>query len=175
MNGARIVGLAHAKKMLNQVEPVLHEHLGWAADVTRQQIARTAASRVPVRYGNLKRFIGSTFSKATGKGRVGIRGGTAVVPASFEGIGPGGKVVAPARYAHLVHWGWAGHTGVPFMTMAAEGERESHLQRVKAAGLKAKRQLEQEGPMGLSGGALRTLGFGGGDFESLGAMGGGLI
>jgi HK97 gp10 family phage protein len=146
---AAVQGIKEAAAAFQRIEPVMRERIGDATDTTGKEIVRIASSRVPVRYGNLKKFIAMRFSKRTGIATVGIRAGTAVIPSGFEGVGPGGKVVTPARYAHLVHWGTSRQRGVPFMLQAAESQKAPYAQRVKAAGREAERDLAAVGGRSL--------------------------
>ena len=143
---ATIVGEREVRLAFQAVEPTMREHLGYATETTSKEIARVAATKVPVRYGNLRKFIAAKYTKRTGFPVVGVRAGTVVIPASFSEIGPGGKVVAPGRYAHLVHWGSVRQRGIPFMLDAARSEQRYYPQRITRAAKDAERELAAKAP-----------------------------
>jgi len=106
-------------------------------DATRQAAYRTAQRArplVPVRYGFLRDALVWKVSRG-GIGVVGIarrrhalpgRGGSALVS-------KGARLATTTQYAHLAHFGTRRSRGVPFMTIAANAERQDFQKDVKAA------------------------------------------
>lgn len=144
-----VEGIKDMERTFRQIEPVMKERAGIATDLTRKEVERVAAYKVPVRYGNLRKFITSRFSARTGFATVGVRAGTVVVPSTFGGFGPAGKVVAPGRYAHAVHFGTSQVTGVPFMLDAARSQQAAYATRMREAGRAAEQDLSVMGGRNL--------------------------
>jgi HK97 gp10 family phage protein len=134
MAAGDVLGLREAKAAFKRLPAVVRERIGDATRITVAEIARGAASRVPVRYGFLKRHIASTFSAQTGVGKVGITPGVERLPDS-------GRVVNPATYAHFPELGTRRMPAEPFMLPAAEAEKAAYLERCKAAGRGIERDM----------------------------------
>jgi hypothetical protein len=140
------VDASDVDRALLRLDPVFREELGRATELTLREIARQAAEKVPVRSGNLKKFIAWRFYQTRLSGTVGIRKGVAVLPARFSGVGPGGRVVEPSRYARFVHFGSIHNRAVPFMLDAARAEEPHYLDRANRAYAAAVRRLAAEAP-----------------------------
>ena len=101
-------------------------------------ISKAAKQRVPVRYGFLKKSIGTRVRLYRGGvwGGVGPRVGQAYVYYDREG-----RRHVPGNYAHLVEYGTRGATAHPFLRPALDANRARAL-GVLAAGIK--KNLEKE-------------------------------
>lgn len=114
-----------------------------ATEATVYAVERRATQNVPVDTGTLRSFIGSSFSKRSGFGRVGIRAGrVAIAGAGGSALTKrGARLLEPKKYAHLVEFGTSKMPAQPFMLPAAEGERGNYAQRMKTAGRQAEQAL----------------------------------
>lgn len=125
---AHIKGLKEAKAAFQAVPEVFRERLGDATETTVREIGRGAQGRLAaspsIRTRALYNAVAWSYSRKTGRGRVGIQRGTEA-----------------ARRAHFIEFGTVNMDAEPFMIPAAETETQPFLSRVKAAGRDAERDL----------------------------------
>jgi HK97 gp10 family phage protein len=145
-----VTGLAQAKKAILSIDEVTRANLTDAVRKTAIAMVSDAQSRVPVRTGTLRKFIG--WSGATKKNpfaKVGVRSGYVNIGTRQRGKGRGNAIIhAPRKIAHLVEFGHGGpHPAAPhpFMIPAAEAQREPFLQRCRVAGKRIERDLTNRG------------------------------
>lgn len=137
------VDMRDVRRAFKRIDPVLQEFVGGASKETADLVARFARFLVPVRYGNLRKFIVSSYSKKSGTARAYVKKGSVTIPAGAA-FGHGGRTVHPSFYGRLVHQGTSRSRGTPFMLIAAQQQRGPYAQRVKEAIGRAARQLNTE-------------------------------
>jgi hypothetical protein len=134
---AHIRGLKEARVAFQALPEVFRDRLGDATETTVQEIARGAQARLAsspsVRTRRLLNAVMSSFSRKTGRGRVGISNAT------FSGTN--GEVDRPSSRAHFVEFGTKSQSAEPFMIPSAESQTQPYLERVRAAGKFAERDL----------------------------------
>lgn len=142
---SKVRGLAQINRAFKAAPKVVQEQLADVNKETAERIAAGARSRVPVRLGNLKNKIATTFSKRTGVAKVGIAAGR-VVTAGKGGSAltkDGATAAQPSKYARLVEWGTSHSKASPFMGPSVRAEQQPHLDRIRKkrdtieAGIKA--------------------------------------
>lgn len=153
---AHIRGLREAKAAFQRVPEVFREKLAAATETTVREIARQARARViaspSVRTGALRDHISWSMNQKSGRGRAGVTSGTttfvsAGVKVKIKGIyrktagGWDPQKIQPTRYAHLIEFGSRQAPAEPFMLPAAEAQKSPYLDRVRAAGKDAERDL----------------------------------
>lgn len=142
-----VKGIIAARKAFQAVEPVMRAKLAEATERTVYAVERRAVQNVPTHTGTLRQHIGSTFSKRSGFGKVGIRPGRVVIAGTGGSAFTkhGARVLEPRKYAHFVEFGTSDIQAQPFMLPAAQAERVAYAQRLKASGAEAERDLSRIG------------------------------
>jgi len=119
-----IKGLKEAKAKFQALPDVVRERMLGATETTCREIARQAQDRLlrspSIRTRALYNAVAWQVTKTNGRGKVGIRSGSAA----------GRATVDPTRYAHLVEKGSVKMPAEPFMKPAAEAEAGPHQSRV---------------------------------------------
>lgn len=144
MSRVSVKGLIEARKAFQALPENTREALLVATEETVGAVKLGAVQRVPVWLGVLRNHIGTTFSKRSGFGKVGLVSETVTIA---DGQGEP-RTVNAAKYGPLVEHGTSRTEAQPFMLPAAESQRVAYAQRLKAAG----RRLEQR--YGNGGGRL---------------------
>ena len=135
------------KRAFRAAGPEFKARANDATEATVYAVERRATQNVSVDTGTLRSFIGSTFSKRTGFGRVGVRSGRVAI----AGVGGsaltsrGARLIEPKKYAHMVEFGTSKMSARPFMLPAAEGERSNYATRMRDAGRQAEQALSNIG------------------------------
>ena len=94
-----ISGLKEAAAAFKKVEPTLRARLNEAIEDTAIALAREARGSVPVDTGILREHLGWSMSRATGRGRVGLRKGVVLI--FGNGIDLPGQ---PCVYVNAAHF-----------------------------------------------------------------------
>jgi len=136
---AHIRGLKEAKAAFQALPEVFRERLGDATETTVREIVRGAQNRLAsspsIRTRALYNAVIWSMSRKTGRGRAGI---------SNVSIGAGGAEARsdkPSQRAHFVEFGTSKMKAEPFMIPAAESQIQPYLDRCRAAGKEAERDL----------------------------------
>lgn len=135
--------LIAARKAFQAVEPTLRSNIAEATETTVYAVERRATQNVAADTGTLRSFIGATFSKRTGFGKVGIkRGRVAIAGRGGSALTKhGARVLEPQKYGPLVEFGTSKMAAQPFMIPAAEAERSNYASRINQAGRRAEQAL----------------------------------
>lgn len=167
----RVQGLREAKAAFQAMPEVFRDRLNWATEVTVREIARHAQSNLKaspsIRTRSLLDHIAWKINQKNGRGRVGVSSGSTVISAPPGHVGKstirvkgiilagkgggaaGGKRVMPSRYAGLVEKGTRHMPAEPFMLPAAESQEQPYLDRCRAAGRDAEKDLANIGSRNL--------------------------
>lgn len=154
-------GLAEAKAAFQKLPEVVRVNMLGAVEVTVREIARGAQARLQaspsIRTRNLYNAVAWQVSKSSGRGRVGITSGSTTIQVGDRKIRVKGIITAgrggsastsagarldrPSRRAHFVEFGTRHMPAEPFMTPAAEAQKQPFLARAKAAGKGIERDM----------------------------------
>lgn len=160
-----IRGLREAKAAFQKLPEVVRANMLDAVETTVREIARGAQARLQaspsIQTRNLYNAVAWRVTKTNGRGRVGITSGTTTIQIGarkvrVKGIitaGRGGsastsagaKLDRPSRRAHFVEFGTRHHSAEPFMTPAAESQKQPFLVRARAAGKGIERDMATVG------------------------------
>lgn len=169
-----VQGLREAKAAFQAMPEIMRDNLNNATETTVREIVRLAKARLQaspsIRTRSLFNSIAWTLNRKSGRGRAGVTSGSTtgffaagtgvagelkrrtikgVVIAGKGGGAIGGRLVRPSRYAHFVEFGTRHMPAEPFMIPAAEAEAQPYLQRCRAAGKNAEKDLAAIGMRNL--------------------------
>lgn len=138
-----VKGLREAKAAFNALPAIVRENMLDATETTVREIARGAQARLEaspsIQTRALYNHIAWNVTKSNGRGRVGVSAGSTTFTSAgrkirIKGTTTAGRIVNPARYAHLVEHGSRKMPAEPFMLPSAEAQKQPYLERCKAAG-----------------------------------------
>lgn len=151
-----IQGLKEAKAAFQALEPTFREYMADATEITVKETARAAQNRLQsspsIQTRNLYNAVDWTMNRNNGRGRAGVKSGTTTFVSAgrkikIKGIykqnaaGAWSKKDQPSRRAHFIEFGTKTMPAEPFMVPALESQKGPYLERVRAAGKKAERDL----------------------------------
>jgi len=166
-----VQGLREAKAAFQKMPESFRDHLNDATELTVREIVRHARARLQaspsIRTRNLYNAVSWSMNRKNGRGRAGVGSGSTTISnpslgtigkstVKVKGIlvaGKGGsartsagaKLDRPSRRAHFVEFGTRHMPAEPFMVPATESQEKSYLDRCRAAGRKAEKDLANIG------------------------------
>lgn len=158
---AHVQGLREAKAAFQALPDVARDRLLDATETTLSEIKRAARAHLQaspsIQTRNLYNAVDYTLNKNSGRGRVGIVNTTSTIQVGTRKIrvkgviraGAGGsastakgaRLDRPGRRAHFVEFGTRKMRAEPFMTPAAESQKQPYLDRCQKAGQLTERDL----------------------------------